>query len=213
MLLGRSGSGKSTLLKLIAGLLTAQAGTLRIQAANSIDSSPLSLVFQQPTLLEWLSVIDNVLLPATIKKQRTASIQEKAHYLLAQLELSDLANHFPHQLSGGQQSRVAIARALLLNPSLLLMDEPFAALDALTRELLQEHLLDTVQQHKTTVIFVTHDIHEAVFLADRISLLEKGKISYQSEIPLPQPRTSNLRFAPHYLEICQSLRQRVLNSL
>lgn len=213
VLLGRSGSGKSTLLKLIAGLLRPQSGQIHRQSSTHPEASTLSLVFQEPTLLEWLTVVDNVLLPASIKKQCHPTIHKKALHLLEQFELAHLADNYPHQLSGGQQSRVAIARALLLTPQLLLMDEPFASLDALTRELLQEHLLNTVQQHKTTVMFVTHDIHEAVFLANRISLLEKGKMTYQSNVDLDYPRSSAVRFEAQYIKACQDLRERVLQAL
>lgn len=212
VLLGRSGSGKSTLLKLIAGLLRPQSGQIHIPSSKHNEPPNVSLVFQQPTLLEWLTVLDNVLLPANLKKQRHPSIRQHAYSLLEQFELAHLTNSFPHQLSGGQQSRVAIARALLLTPQLLLMDEPFAALDALTRELLQEHLLKTVHQHNTTVLFVTHDIHEAVFLADHISLLEKGQISFQSKVNLARTRTNALRVKPQYLETCQLLRQKILQA-
>lgn len=207
-LLGRSGCGKSTLLKLIAGLLQPHQGGIYL--GNQPQTQPradVSVVFQQATLLNWLNVLDNVLLPARLQKRVDSQLRTKAMHLLAELKLESYAKHYPTQLSGGQQSRVAIARALLLKPTLLLMDEPFAALDALTREQLQDHLLETVSQHHTTVLFVTHDISEAIYLADSVTVLEHGRIAEQIAIPLPRPRVNRLRYEPDYLALCQQLHQ------
>ncbi len=206
-LLGRSGCGKSTLLKLAAGLLKPQSGHVLLE--NQLITHPaqqIGFVFQNPTLLEWLTVWDNVLLPATLQGKPTPTQQQQAQQLLHELDIADLTSRYPTQLSGGQQSRVAIARALLLQPPLLLMDEPFAALDALTREQLQDSLLSMCAQHQSTVLFVTHDISEALYLAHRLSVLEQGQIYHQQAIALPQPRTDALRSQPQFIELANSLR-------
>ncbi len=198
-ILGRSGCGKTTLLKLAAGLLAPQAGqvTVRGRPAQAARED-IGFMFQQPTLLEWLSALDNVLLPVPLQRRPAPAETGQAMQLLAQLGLSGLADRRPGQLSGGQQSRVALARALVLRPSLLLLDEPFAALDALTREALQEDLLALCAQRGTTVLFVTHDIAEAVFLADRVSVMDGGRIVHQLAIDLARPRDAALRGHPAF---------------
>lgn len=179
-LLGRSGCGKTTLLKLAAGLLSPQAGRVMLQGAPvSPDPARVGLVFQSPTLLDWLDVMDNVLLPVSLKRSFTPNDREAAQTLLARLGLSALTRQRPWQLSGGQQSRVAIARALLLRPALLLMDEPFAALDAITREELQHDVLRMCSDHQTAVLFVTHDISEAVMLGDEVLLMHQGDLVHR----------------------------------
>jgi NitT/TauT family transport system ATP-binding protein len=193
-LVGRSGCGKTTLLKLAAGLLRPDTGRITLRGAELIEPGPqLGFVFQSPTLLEWHRVIDNVLLPATLRGKPTPQEVQRAQRLLAQLGLADRMNHFPRQLSGGQQSRVALARALILEPALLLLDEPFAALDAITREELQDDLLRMCREQRTTVVFVTHDIAEAVYLADHVAVMDAGRIVAQLPIALPQPRTPAAR--------------------
>ncbi len=198
-ILGRSGCGKTTLLKLAAGLLAPQAGHVTAggrtpQAARE----DIGFMFQQPTLLEWLTALDNVLLPVSLNRRPGAQDREQAMQLLSQLGLAGVARRRPGQLSGGQQSRVALARALVLQPSLLLLDEPFAALDALTRETLQQDLLALCAQRGTTVLFVTHDIAEAVFLADRVSVMARGRIVDAITIALPRPREALLRGRPEF---------------
>ena len=206
-LLGRSGCGKSTLLKLAAGLLTPKTGQVLLEGAPLTQpEKQIGFVFQNPTLLDWLTVWDNILLPASLHARPSPLILEHAQQLLQDLGLNDLMHHYPPQLSGGQQSRVAIARALLLQPPLLLMDEPFAALDALTREQLQDNLLHTCSQHQSTVLFVTHDVHEAIYLADRLSVIEQGHIQHQQKIPLPKPRYDALRSSAPFTELAQHLR-------
>jgi NitT/TauT family transport system ATP-binding protein len=175
-LVGRSGSGKTTLLKLAAGLLAPSAGSIRLRGSPSLDPKQAGFVFQAPTLLEWLRVRDNVLLPVSLQRRPTVADVQAAEALLARLGLAGLTGRYPRQLSGGQQSRVALARALLLEPLLLLLDEPFAALDALTREELQRDLRDVAKARGTTVLFVTHDVAEAVFLGDRVSVLAQGRL-------------------------------------
>ena len=179
-LLGRSGCGKTTLLKLAAGLLSPASGRVLVQGVPVVpDPARVGLVFQTPTLLDWLDVMDNVLLPVSLKRSVTAQDREAALALLNRLGLSALTGQRPWQLSGGQQSRVAIARALLLRPALLLMDEPFAALDALTREELQHDVLRMCSDHQTAVLFVTHDMSEAVMLGNEVLLMHEGALAYR----------------------------------
>jgi NitT/TauT family transport system ATP-binding protein len=206
-LVGRSGCGKTTLLKLAAGLLQPDAGTVRLQGrAVSAPGPGTGFVFQQPTLLDWLSVLDNVLLPVTLQRQPTPADRARAEQLLAQMGLGAYLRHYPRQLSGGQQSRVAIARALLLDPPILLMDEPFAALDAITREELQDELQAMCRARGTSVFFVTHDIGEAVYLADRVAVMSNGHIRHDIRVDLPRPRGQDLRYGSAFNAICAELR-------
>lgn len=202
-LLGRSGCGKTTLLKLAAGLLQPQTGrvSLRGQALRA-PGPQLGFMFQAPTLLEWLSVIDNVLLPVSLQRRPDAQDRARALALLAQLGLQAHAQRHPRQLSGGQQSRVALARALILSPALLLLDEPFAALDAITRAELQDDLLQSCRQRGTTVLFVTHDIQEAVYLGERIAVMRAGRIVADIAVTLAGPRTQAMRHEPPFNQAC-----------
>jgi NitT/TauT family transport system ATP-binding protein len=207
-LVGRSGCGKTTLLKLAAGLLQPDKGQVMLGAAPVLQPGPKTgFVFQSPTLLEWLTVLDNVLLPISIQRKPTESEVERARQLLSLMGLNDYQQPFPRQLSGGQQSRVAIARALILEPAILLMDEPFAALDAITREDLQNDLLALCRARQTTVFFVTHDISEAVYLADRVAVMAQGRIRSDVRIDLPRARDKATRYSPRFNEICAQLRQ------
>ncbi|MBM3369043.1 MAG: ABC transporter ATP-binding protein [Betaproteobacteria bacterium] len=196
---GRSGCGKSTLLKLAAGLLAPQAGRVTVgRRPPQSAREDIGFMFQQPTLLEWLTALDNVLLPVSLQGRPDETQRARALQLLEQVGLADLAHRRPGQLSGGQQSRVALARALVLQPSLLLLDEPFAALDALTRETLQQDLITLCTQQGRTVLFVTHDIAEAVFLADRVSVMDSGRIVDTITVTLPRPRDPALRGRPEF---------------
>jgi NitT/TauT family transport system ATP-binding protein len=206
-LVGRSGCGKTTLLKLAAGLLRPDEGTVLLQGRPLPEPGPqIGFVFQQPTLLDWLSVRDNVLLPLSLQGKVRADDVARAEALLAQLGLGAHLQHRPRQLSGGQQSRVAIARALLPGPSILLMDEPFAALDALTREELQDALLAVCRERGTPVFFVTHDIAEAVYLADRVAVMDAGRIRHDVRVALPRPRFQDVRYSAAFNAICAELR-------
>ena len=200
-LVGRSGCGKTTLLKLAAGLLQPTAGTVAVRGAPLVDRRSVGFVFQQPTLLDWLSVHDNVLLPVTLQRAPSAADAQAADALLAQLGLAAYSLRQARQLSGGQQSRVALARVLLLQPRLLLLDEPFAALDALTREDLQRDLLRLCRAQGLTALFVTHDIAEAVFLGDRVSVLAPGCLVHSLAVP---PDTA--RDTPAFGACCAALR-------
>jgi len=209
-LVGESGCGKTTLLRLIAGLDTPTTG--RVLLGNQIVQGPrreVGFVFQRPVLLGWRTVLDNVLLPVELTRQSRTEVRQRAFELLTLLSLRDFAGHRPHQLSGGMQQRVALARALLLQPSVLLMDEPFGALDAITREQLNLELLKMWQHGEQTVVFITHDITEAVFLADRVLLLSRrpGTIAHAFPVPLPRPRTLEMRFERRFTELCHDIHQ------
>ncbi|MNE40341.1 Bicarbonate transport ATP-binding protein CmpD [compost metagenome] len=206
-LLGRSGCGKTTLLQLAAGLLRPQSGRIVLRGGELAAPGPqLGFMFQAPTLLDWHRVLGNVLLPVSLQRKPTPQDEQRALQLLQQLGLAAHAQDFPRQLSGGQQSRVALARALMLEPPLLLLDEPFAALDAITRAELQDDLLRTCRALGTTVLFVTHDINEAVYLGDRIALMHGGRIVDDIEIALPAPRVQALRHGAQFNEYCARVR-------
>lgn len=206
-LLGRSGCGKTTLLQLAAGLLRPQSGRIVLRGGELAAPGPqLGFMFQAPTLLDWHRVLGNVLLPVSLQRKPTPQDEARALQLLRQLGLASHAQDYPRQLSGGQQSRVALARALMLAPPLLLLDEPFAALDAITRAELQDDLLRTCRALGTTVLFVTHDINEAVYLGDRIALIHGGRIVDDIEIALPAPRVQAMRHGAQFNEYCARVR-------
>ena len=206
-LVGRSGCGKTTWLKLAAGLLMPDAGSLRLQGQVLQEPTPsMGFVFQSPTLLPWLSVLDNVLLPIRLHRAVQSDDLERANALLAQMGLSPWVAQSPARLSGGQQSRVAIARALITDPALLLMDEPFAALDAITREELQDELAQLCRARRTSVLFVTHDMAEAVYLADRVAVMSRGRVVAQMPVPLERPRRRELRYSAEFNALCAHLR-------
>ena len=210
--LGPSGCGKSTLLKLVSGLLPPTAGTARV-GGRVIDSPhrDVGIVFQKPTLLPWKSVLANILVAAPRSGEGKGEIVDRARELIRLVRLEGFENHYPGELSGGMQQRVALARALLLDPPVLLMDEPFAALDALTREQMALELLKVWSQNAKTVLFVTHSIPEAVFLSDRVIVMSPrpGRIAADLAIDLPRPRTVELRASEAFgrlsLEIFKAL--------
>ena len=205
-LVGRSGCGKTTLLKLAAGLLRPDAGEVVFRGRrHDAIGTDVGFVFQSPNLLEWQRVIDNVLLPVSLHHRPTPEEAGQALQLLEQLGLAAHARKYPRQLSGGQQSRVALARALILRPALLLLDEPFAALDAITREELQGDLLQMCRARRTSVLFVTHDIGEAVYLADRVDVVEGGSVVQEISIDLPQ-RSAAMRTSAEFARACAEVR-------
>lgn len=195
-LLGPSGCGKSTLLRCVAGLERPTAGTIVLRG-KSVVTPPedMGIVFQRDVLLDWLTVVRNVLLPARIRRQPLDRWRPKAERLLELSGLQDFANCFPWELSGGMRQRVAICRALLLDPALLLMDEPFGALDAMTRDELNIELQRLWLADAKTVLFVTHSIAEAVFLSDQIVVMSRspGRVVDVVTIDLPRPRDLAVR--------------------
>ena len=190
-IVGPSGCGKSTLLKLLAGLIRRSSGeiTLRGRAING-PQKDIGVVFQSPVLLPWKTVLQNVLVPADVLGLDRRASEKRAHELLELVELAGFAGTYPNELSGGMQQRVAIARALLHDPSLLLMDEPFGALDAMTRETMNLALLRIWREARKTVFFVTHSIPEAVFLGNRVVVMtpRPGTIADVVETGLPEDR-------------------------
>jgi NitT/TauT family transport system ATP-binding protein len=206
---GPSGCGKTTLLKLLAGLLEPTAGTLRI-GTSSAPFDPrrdIGMVFQQAMLLKWRSIEDNVLLPVEILELDREEYRGRARDLLGLVGLSGFENRYPYELSGGMQQRASISRALVHDPKLLLMDEPFGALDALTRERMNLELLRIWSERRKTVLFITHDIQEAVFLADRVIALSARPAAMVGsvEIDLPRPRSLRLRSDPRYGAYCSEI--------
>lgn len=225
---GESGCGKTTLLRLIAGLEPPTTGHVRLNDQVVLQpSQEVGFVFQRPVLLPWRTVLDNVLLPTELihplshrplshwplshraDRQASQQARSQALELLARLDLQPFAGHRPQHLSGGMQQRVALARTLMLHPSVLLMDEPFGALDAITREQLNLELLRMWHHGKQTVIFITHDITEAVFLADRVLLMSPrpGTIAAEFPIPLPRPRILEMRFESEFTSLCRAIHQ------
>jgi len=196
-LVGPSGCGKTTLLKILAGLHSHEAGDVQIgSSAQPFDPSrDIGMVFQQPLLLKWRRVIDNVLLPAEILGLPMAASRARARDLLTLVGLKGAEEKYPYELSGGMQQRAAIARALIHDPKLILMDEPFGALDALTREKMNLELLRIWRESKKTILFVTHGISEAVFLGTRVVVLTAGpaRMADNFRVELPHPRTLDIK--------------------
>ncbi|MBY0437742.1 MAG: ABC transporter ATP-binding protein [Burkholderiales bacterium] len=191
-LLGPSGCGKSTLLELIAGLEPITSGEVRIDDSPVIGPNPNAvMVFQEHSLFPWLNVEDNVAFGLKMKGVDPAERRRRAGEVIERVRLSKFARHFPHQLSGGMKQRVAIARALVGNPAFILMDEPFAALDFQTRVLMQQFLLEIWSGFRSTILFVTHQIDEAVLLSDRVVVFSAGpgRILEDMRIDLPRPRS------------------------
>jgi NitT/TauT family transport system ATP-binding protein len=195
-LVGPSGCGKTTLLMIMAGLLDASGGTVSLAGAPVRAGDPrISVAFQQPTLLRWRTVWDNVILPSKIMGRFDAAARARAEELLELTGLAAFKKHYPHELSGGMQQRAAIARSLVSQPDLLLMDEPFAALDEFTREKLNDELLRLWSGREMTVVFVTHNISEAVYLSDRVAIMapRPGRLIEVTDVPLARPRTPAIR--------------------
>ena len=211
-LLGPSGCGKSTLLMLLAGLLAPSQGEIRIDESAVRGPRPdVGIVFQSPVLLPWRTVLDNVLLPVEMLRLRRADYEGRARDLLAMAKVDDFAGKLPHELSGGMKQRVSICRALVHNPRLLLMDEPFSALDALTRDQMGLELLRIWDRYKKTVVFVTHSIREAVFLSDRVLVMtpRPGTIGFETDVKLLRPRTMDLQESDEFNRYVGLLRQAI----
>lgn len=197
-LLGPSGCGKTTLLRIIADLLKPTSGEVTVGGETPTEARlkrKYGIVFQSPVLYDWRTVKKNVILPMEILKVPKADREERAMQMLELVGLKDFANRYPKQLSGGMQQRVGIARALAIQPEILLMDEPFSALDEFTREKLHEDLLRIWRKTDKTIVFVTHNIAESVFLSDRVCVLSPhpGRLSALIDIDLPRPRTAEIK--------------------
>lgn len=202
-LLGPSGCGKTTLLNIFAGFIKPDSGTLYIGDAPIEAPGPdRCVLFQTPTLFSWLTITDNVLFGPKCRGLLNAEVRDRAHQLLSKVGLAQFANHYPHQLSGGMRYRAAFARALINQPPVLLLDEPFAALDAITRSHMQDFLLQLWEDFQMTVLFVTHDVDEAVLLADRTCVMSArpARIVGEQGTRLPRPRSRALVETAAFLE-------------
>jgi NitT/TauT family transport system ATP-binding protein len=216
---GPSGSGKTTLLKLVAGLISPSEGIVEVNGKSVEGPSKIvGMAFQNPILLPWRTTLENVLLPLEVVQPHKSQYRrnrkpyvEKAKRLLDTVHLNGFANSHPWQLSGGMQQRASLCRALIHEPQILLLDEPFGALDAFTREELWLVLQELWQQQKCTVILVTHDLREAIFLANTVYIMSSrpGKIVSRTEIPFARPRTLEDTFTPEFTEIFHDIRREI----
>jgi len=208
-IVGPSGCGKSTLLKILAGLLPATKGQVELRGISITGPRrDIGVVFQSPVLFPWRTVLDNVLLPVDVQRLGRAANLRRALDLLALVGLSGFEERYPWELSGGMQQRVAITRALIHNPAMLLMDEPFAALDAMTRESMNLELQRIWLERRETVLFITHSIPEAVFLADRVFVMtaRPGRILEEVAVRIPRPRALEATAAAEFGALVQRIR-------
>jgi NitT/TauT family transport system ATP-binding protein len=206
---GPSGCGKSTLLKLVAGLIPPSAGEIEIDGvAVTEPPDDVGIVFQSPVLLAWRTVLRNVMLPVEVRKLDRATHLDRARNLLAMAGLTDFQNMYPWQLSGGMQQRTAICRALVHDPKIVLMDEPFGALDAMTRETMNLELQRIHHETGKTIVLITHSIPEAVFLADRVVVMSErpGSIAATYDVTLPRPRNLDMMAHPTFVDLTQCIR-------
>lgn len=219
VLLGPSGCGKTTILRMIAGLLQPSAGEVRVARRNlwnggqrdKVALQELGIVFQEANLFPWFSIEDNVALPLKLRGVGRRERLEKARALCDLVAIKGFEKRWPRELSGGMRQRAAIARALSYDPEILLMDEPFGALDAMTRDTMNLEIQRIWMSQKSTVVFVTHSIGEAVFLADRIILLSPrpGRISSVTEVSFPRPRQMAIQTMPEFQAIVRTLREQL----
>lgn len=216
-LIGPSGCGKSTLLRVIGDLITPTAGQVTINGKSAHQARlqrDYGMVFQAATLYDWRTVAKNVQLPLELMKYSKAEKEARTRKMLELVELNEFQKHYPWQLSGGMQQRVAIARSLAFEPSILLMDEPFGALDEMTRERMNHELLSIWEKTQTTVIFVTHSITEAVFLSTRIAVMSArpGRLVHDITVDLPQPRNTKTRESQRFFELETEVREALRES-
>ena len=216
-IIGPSGCGKSTLLRIIGGLLEPTSGSVHIREESVVQAQAnkeIGFVFQQPALMPWRNVEENVRLPLQINRSANRNGQASSSEMLELVGLSEFAEAYPYQLSGGMQQRVSIARALIFDPAVLLMDEPFGALDEITRGEMRFELLRIWQQSKKTVLFVTHSIPEALILADRVLLFtpRPGQTQETLEIDIPRPRTEDVEGSAVFNEYADHLRKMLRSS-
>src|SRR5499427_2488505 len=211
-IVGHSGCGKSTLLSIVAGLLAPSSGSVTVRGRSvTAPLSDVGMVFQRPVLLKWRTIFDNVMLPIEMLHLPRQENQDRALDLLKLAGLVDFRHHYPAQLSGGMQQRAAICRALIHDPSLLLMDEPFGALDLMTREEMNFELLRIWSQRRKTTLLVTHSISEAVFLADRVIVMtpRPGMIADIIEVKLPRPRMPETKLDPRFTECVRMIGRKI----
>jgi NitT/TauT family transport system ATP-binding protein len=217
-LVGPSGCGKSTILRLVSNLIKPSSGHIRLGGREAAAKElRIGMAFQNPTMLPWLTIEKNVMLPLKIvepfkrsfQRDRKGAYRDRVHALLAQVGLKDFAGHFPWQLSGGMLQRANLCRALIHDPDLLLLDEPFGALDQFTREELWQILQDLYLDRKPTVLLVTHDLREAGYLARRICVMSArpGRVISDAVVPMAQPRDIGLIYTPEFVEMTQGLRE------
>jgi NitT/TauT family transport system ATP-binding protein len=211
-IIGPSGCGKSSLLRIAGDLVEPSAGTVRVNGKSARQARldrDYGIVFQMPVLYEWRTVLENVQLPLEVARRPRAEREQRPRALLRLVGLEEFASHYPWQLSGGMQQRVSIARALALNPPILLMDEPFGALDEMTRERLNQELLQVCAETAATALFVTHSIAEAVFLSTRIVIMSPrpGTIDRVVTVDLPRPRADKTRALPRFFELVTEVRR------
>jgi NitT/TauT family transport system ATP-binding protein len=208
-ILGPSGCGKSTLLNMIAGFDRPTRGTVRVNGEEIVDPSPnRGVVFQEPALFPWFSVMENVLFGPKTQRRPAGEYRRDAAQILDQVGLRGFESNYPAELSGGMRQRVGIARVLIMQPQVLLMDEPFGSLDAQTRMVMQELLLQVWERHHQTVLFVTHDIEEALLLADRVCVMtaRPGRTKKNIDVGIPRPRAIEVTTSPEF----NALRREVL---
>ncbi|MBM3525689.1 MAG: ABC transporter ATP-binding protein [Alphaproteobacteria bacterium] len=213
-IVGPSGCGKSTLMRLVAGLVLPTSGGIDVFSRRvTAPVTDVGIVFQSPILLDWRDVLGNVLFQIEIRGLRGAEYRDRARLLLDRVGLGDRQDRYPHELSGGMRQRTAIARALLHDPTLLMMDEPFGALDALTREQMRVDLEDLWLETRKTVLFITHSIDEAVLLSDRVVVMTPapGRIEQVLDVPLSRPRGLAARRDPRFAELVEIVTSIFLN--
>src|SRR5215217_1710995 len=215
-LLGPSGCGKSTALRLIAGLSAPSAGTVNVshRAKRADGRHPIGFVFQEPTLMPWASVRENVRLPLKLSHAPAADADSRIEQALAQVGLSEFADAYPRELSGGMKMRASLARALVTDPDILLLDEPFAALDEITRFRLNNDLLELWRKLHKTVIFVTHSVFESVYLSQRVIVMtaRPGRLTSAFRIDTPGPRVEDFRMSAGYAAYCREVSNALMPS-
>jgi NitT/TauT family transport system ATP-binding protein len=207
-IVGASGCGKTTLLRIVDGLVAPTRGEVRVDGRAVTTPGPdRGFVFQQDALFPWRTVLDNVIFGLEVQGKSKREARERADGLIRLVGLAGFEQHFPHELSGGMRQRANLARALTIDPDILLMDEPFAALDAQTREIMQAELLRIWRSNRKTVLFVTHQIDEAVYLADRVVVMTSrpGQIKAVLEVDIPRPRDLSVKRTPVFLELVDTI--------
>lgn len=208
-IVGPSGCGKSTLLNLIAGLLPPTSGQVSINGAPVTDVYPdLGFIFQKDALMPWKTVYENIALPLVFRRVPWAEIHARVMVWIERVGLTGFEHHYPHQLSGGMRKRVALAQTLVYDPTIILMDEPFTALDVHTRDLMENELLRLWSELKTTIVFVTHDLEEAIALSDEVVVFtaRPGRVKARHPIDLPRPRNvSEIRTSPEFLKVYRKI--------